>query len=177
MNPNEYFQALKPQMIEDEVFMDALRHFAFTDRVRYAMSSSKSPHLGGGFNNNHFRIGRIGDVWLATREYIGTTFDVEDCMQHPENYIAQVVKHSDRGKRVPIVCGGVKAENDHGGRYFLLLEDLTHGGTSDFEPAPKNGGVSGRLNGEEVFHDFDTDTPFHPPTKYLGKDLLLVLQR
>lgn len=176
MNPNEYFQALKPSIIGDEAFMDSLRKYAFTDLIRY-IEGGKYIHLGGGVNNNHFRIGKMGDVWLATREYTGINLDVEDRMQHPENYITQAVRYSDRGKRVPIICGGVKAENDRGGRYFLLLEDLTDGGTADFQPAPKNGGVSGKLNGVEVFHDFDTDTPFHPPTLYLNEKNILVLRR
>jgi len=176
MNPNEYFQELKPKILRDEAFMANLRTYASTHRTRL-FGNPKVTSLGAGRNNIHFRIGRVGDIWLATRDYLGPTFDVEDRMQHPENYIAAAVRLHNEGKRVPIVCGAVKAENEFGGRYFLLLEDLYHGGTSDFEPAPKNGRVSGKLNGEDVFHDFDTDEPVYPPTKFLEERLMLVLKR
>jgi hypothetical protein len=177
MNPFEYFQKLKPEMVQNESFMDSLRTYAFTDRLRLIGNDKVTP-LGAGRNNIHFRIGKVGDIWLATREYIGTAVEwPEDPMQHCENYIDTVVRVHKEGKRVPIVCGGVKAENGHGGKYFLVLEDLTQGGTADFQPAPKSGGISGILNGEEVFHDFDTDTPFHPPTRYLAEEKLLVLDK
>ena len=177
MNPFEYFQELKAEMVKDEAFMDSLRTYAFTDRLRLIGNDKVTP-LGAGRHNIHFRIGKVGDVWLATKEYIGDCIDYpEDDMQHGENYIDSVVRAYEEGKRVPIICGGVRAENGYGGRYFLLLEDLTQGGTADFQPAPKSGGISGILDGEEVFHDFDTDTPFHPPTKYLAEEKLLVLDR
>ncbi len=175
MNPFEYFQKLKPEMVKDKAFMDSLRTYAFTDRLRLFGNEKVTP-LGAGRHNIHFRIGKVGDMWLATREYLGA-IELADHLQHGENYIDAVVLAYEEGKRVPLVCGGVRAENGRGGRYFLLLEDLTQGGTSDFQPAPKSGGISGILNGEEVFHDFDTDSPFHPPTKYLAEEKLLVLEK
>jgi hypothetical protein len=175
MNPFEYFQELKPEIMKDESFMDILRTYAFTDRLRL-IGNNKVTSLGAGRHNIHFRIGKVGDIWLATREYL-EAIELADDLQHCENYIDAVVRAYEEGKRVPFVCGGVRAENGHGGRYFLLLEDLTQGGTADFQPAPKSGGISGILDGEEVFHDFDTDTPFHPPTKYLAEEKLLVLER
>ena len=176
MNPFEYFQELKPTIKQDESFMDSLRTYAFTERLRLIGNDKVTP-LGTGIHNTHFRIGNVGNIWLAIREYIGIAVEwPEDSMQHCENYIAAVCRAYEKGKRVPIVCGGVRAENGFGGKYFLLLEDLTHGGTSNFQPAPESGGISGILNGEEVFHDFDTDMPFHPPTKYLAEEKLFVLE-
>ena len=69
MNPFEYFQVLKPQMLRDEALMDSLRAYAFTDRLRVLETGKVTP-LGAGRNNIHFRIGKVGDVWLATREYL-----------------------------------------------------------------------------------------------------------
>ena len=175
MDPFEYFQKLKPEIVKDKSFMDSLRTYAFTDRRRLIGNDKVTP-LGGGRHNIHFRIGKVGNVWLATREYLEAIEFVDD-LQHGENYIDAVVRAYEEGKRVPIICGGVRAENGHGGRYFLLLEDLTHGGTADFQPAPKSGGISGILNGEEVFYDFDTYNPSQPPTKHLAEEKLLVLRR
>jgi len=175
MDPFEYFQELKPEMVKNESFMDSLRTYAFTDRLRLIGNDKVTP-LGAGRHNIHFRIGKVGDVWLATREYL-ESIELADHLQHGENYIDAVVRAYEEGKRVPLVCGGVRAENGRGGKYFLLLEDLTQGGTADFQPAPRSGGISGILNGEEVFHDFDTDGPFHPPTKYLAEEKLFVLER
>jgi hypothetical protein len=175
MNPFEYFQELKPEMVRDESFMDSLRTYAFTNRLRLFGNDKVTP-LGAGRHNIHFRIGRVRDVWLATREYL-EAIDTDDHLLHGENYIDAVVRAHQEGKRVPIVCGGVKAENGRNGRYFLLLEDLTQGGTADFEPAPRSGGISGFLNGEEVFHDFDTETTYYPPRKYMAEEKLLVLER
>ena len=175
MNPFEYFQVLKPQMLQDEIFMNSLRTYAFTDRLRLFGNDKVTP-LGAGRHNIHFRIGKVGDVWLATREYL-EAIELADHLRNGENYIDAVVRAYVEGKRVPIVCGGVRAENGYGGRYFLLLEDLTQGGTANFQPAPKSGGISGLLNGVEVFHDFDTDTLDNPPTKYLAEDNLIVLMR
>lgn len=175
MNPFEYFQALKPQILQDAIFMDNLKTYAYTDTLR-VLETGKVQPLGAGRHNIHFRIGNISGIWLATREYL-QAMENADHMQHCENYINAVIKAYDEGKRVPIVCGGVKAEDGYGGRYFLLLEDLTQGGNAKFQPAPRSGGINGLLNGEPVFHDFDTDTPFHPPTRYLAEEKLLVLKR
>lgn len=177
MNPFEYFQELKPEMVKNESFMDSLRTYAFTDRLRLIENDKVTP-LGAGRNNIHFRIGQVRNVWLATREYIGTVIESpEDPLQHCENYIDAVVRAYEEGKRVPIVCGGVRAEYGCVERYFLVLEDLTQGGTANFQPAPKSGGISGLLNDKIVFHDFDTESPFHPPTKYMAEEKLLVLNR
>jgi len=175
MNPFEHFQELRPQIVKDGAFLDSLRTYAFTDRLRLVGNNKVTP-LGSGRYNIHFRIGKIGALWLATREYL-QALGVTDHKQHCENYIEAAIKAHETGKRVPIICGGVKAENEYGGRYFLLLEDLTQGGTADFRPASRSGEVSGTLNGEEVFHDFDTERPFHPPTRYLAEDKLLILNK
>jgi len=173
--PFEHFQRLKPQILKDEIFMDSLRTYAFTDRLKL-FGNNKVVPLGAGRNNIHFRIGKIGNIWLASREYLAG-LDREDDLQHCENYIDCVVRTYQQGKRVPIVCGGVKVEVGEDIRYFLLLEDLTQGGTADFQPAPKYGGRSGKLNGVEVFHDFDTEEPFHPPNRYMAEDKLIILRR
>ena len=175
MNPFEYFRELKQEILKDESFMDILRTYAFTDRLKLIGDDNVTP-LGAGKHNVHFRIGKVGDMWLATREYLGA-IELADHLQHGENYIDAVVRAYEDGKRVPLICGGVRAENGRGGRYFLLLEDLTQGGTADFQPAPTSGGIRGILNGKEVFHDFCTDDPFHPPTRYLAEETLLVLER
>jgi len=175
MNPFEYFQELKPKIMQDETFIDSLRTYAFTDILRLGENDKVTP-LGAGGHNIHFRIGKIDGVWLATREYL-KAIERDDHLQHCENYIDAVVRAYEGGKRVPSVCGGVKAkENGYGRRYFLLLEDLTHGGTANFQPAPSGGCISGTLNGEEVFHDFDTEDPYHPPRTYLAEEKLLVLE-
>ncbi|MBS3122477.1 hypothetical protein J4434_06365 [Candidatus Woesearchaeota archaeon] len=175
MNPFEYFQKLKPLMMKDEVFMDSLRTYAFTERARL-IGNDKVKLLGAGTYNIHYRIGKVGNVWLATREYL-SPIDLADQLQHCENYIDAVVRAYEEEKRVPIVCGGIRAEYKCVRRYFLLLEDLTQGGTANFQPAPKSGGISGLLNSENVFYDFDTEVPFHPPTKYLAEKKLLILNR
>ncbi|KKP36799.1 MAG: hypothetical protein UR27_C0013G0018 [Candidatus Peregrinibacteria bacterium GW2011_GWA2_33_10] len=69
MDPFEYFQELKPEIKRDEAFMDSLRTYAFTDRLRLFGNDKVTP-LGAGRHNIHFRIGKVGDVWLATKEYL-----------------------------------------------------------------------------------------------------------
>ena len=125
MNPNEAFQALKPQILQNEIFINKLRTYASTsDLARYSMTP-EARFLGTGRHNTHFRIGRVGDLWLATREYIGTIFDIEDAMQHPENYIDQAVSFSEKNKRVPIVCGGVRFTNNNGVTKNKVFATLT----------------------------------------------------
>jgi hypothetical protein len=172
MNPFEYFQQLKPLILENQTFMDSLQTYAFTDRLRLIGNAKVTP-LGAGRNNIHFRIGKINDLWIASREHIENIFEVEDKMQHCENYIAKAVSYHEEGKRVPLVCGCVKAIEGNHEKYFLLVEDLTDGGIAHFIPAGKSGKMSGRLKGIEVFHDFDTEDPFHPPRHYLAEDKLL----
>ncbi|MDO8656382.1 MAG: hypothetical protein Q7K45_04030 [Nanoarchaeota archaeon] len=175
MDPFQSFLELKTKIYHHEEFMDSLMTYVFTDRLLLP-ETQKVTHLGAGRNNIHFRIGKVDTIWLATREYVNA-IEIADHMQHCENYIAAAVRNYQKGKRVPLVCGAVKAISRNRERYFLLLEDLTHGGTADFQPAPRSGGVSGVLHGVNVFYDFDTDEPFHPPLHYLAEDKILTLKR
>ncbi len=176
MNPFEYFQEMRHQIERDTPFMENLRYYAFTDRLR--LDISRVAPLGAGRSNIHFRIGKVGDLWLASREHINEyAFDPEDRLAHNENYIDAVVRAHGGEKRVPIICGGVKAEGEYGLRYFLLLEDLTQGGLGDFQPAPRSGGVVGILNGERVWHDFDTDYPYRPEIRYMRDDKVILLRK
>ena len=61
MNPFKYFQQMRPQIERDEAIMG---NFGL-----YAFSNVKSlVHLGIGKSHTHYRIGKIGDLWIATRE-------------------------------------------------------------------------------------------------------------
>lgn len=167
MNPLESFQELKPIIERDTKFMETLRYYAFTERLR--LDVSRVIPLGAGRSNIHFRMGKVGDMWLASREYINEcAVFPEDILAHNETYIDEVVRAHEQGLRVPIVCGGVIAKEAGHSRYFLLLEDLTQGGGADFQPAPRSGGVSGKVNGVEVFHDFDTETHNFPENQIHG---------
>jgi hypothetical protein len=54
------------------------------------------------------------------------------------------------------------------------VEDLTAGGTAEFEPNIR--GVSGLLDGRRIDYDFETDQPLYPPTHYLQKENLLIIE-
>ncbi len=176
MNPFELFQELKPRILEDKVFMENLRLYAFHDRrdlVRQGREGTL-PYLGTGTNNTHYRIGNIGDLWLASRAFI-QGLDEKDSIQEYENYIGQAILYYTQGKRVPVVCGPVLARSGKHSKYFLLLEDLTAGGTADFRPARRSGEISGFINDVRVYHDFDDDSLEYLPRNYLAEDKLLIL--
>ena len=148
MNPFEYFQQMKPQIERDDIIMRNLRSYAF----HHGLSLSK---LGEGSANRHFRIGKLRDLWLSTREhYISRPFP-EVQRQFCETYIDTLVLAHESGKRVPKIIGGVKANSTKSGKenYFLLLEDLTAGEHGNFIPADI-GSASGTIDGVEIFYDF-----------------------
>lgn len=156
MDPFAYFQHLKPAIEAETQTMQNLRTYGFGDP--YHIQHLKTlDFLGKGRNNMHFRIVKVGDVWLATREDL-SDFYWESDRSVCECYIRQAVQAHKQGHKVPRLCGSVIAHfsRERGDRYFLLLEDLTRGGTSDFVPAPRSGGVAGTLSGEPIHHDFDT---------------------
>jgi len=156
MNPFERFESLRPDIEEDEVTMRNLRTYAFTDRVRL-IGEGLLECAGTGVCNTHFRIGRIGDLWLTTREYFYCYQDQppDEPREVAEMYIRHLIKAHEEGRRVPILCGGVISRNRRGReRCFLVLEDLTAGGTSDFRPGQR-GDVAGTIDGREVYHDFE----------------------
>ncbi len=178
MNAFERFQELKPQICENAAFMENLQLYAFHDMEDLLEQGKDStlPYLGAGTNNTHYRIGRIGDLWFASREFIQGQ-DERDSINEYESYIGQVISYHEQGHRVPVVCGPVLARIGNRARYFLLLEDLTAGGTANFQPARRSGGISGFIDGVEVFHDFDDDSTEYLPKKYLADHNLLVLTK
>lgn len=168
MNPFEYFQQLKPQIESDETIIRNLRLYAFGDRkVLY--------HLGTGTTNTHYRIGKIGDLWLATREFIWGRHDPEMQKIACESYINSIISSHETGIRVPIICGGIKAEsiNPKTERYFLMLEDLTAGGTKEFIAKR---GLAGLVDGKEVYHDFPEDMLKEEPFEYMIDDKMILLR-
>lgn len=173
MNPFEYFQQMIPQIERDEAIMKNLRLYAFHERQSLT-------HLGSGIHNTHYRIGKIGDLWFATREYL-ELLPVSDFQyiqrMFAEAYINQLVQAHAKGKRVPIICGGVKAESTNLGieKYFLLLEDLTAGGNAKFIPAPPKW-FAGTIDGVVVIHDFDEEYVDPMSIKYMVDDKMILIR-
>ena len=175
MNPFEYFLELRKKILQDEEFMNNLRTYAFTERAKL-IENEKVVFLGAGQDNSHFRIGKIGNIWLASRELNDYQFY---CWEEYENYITKAVEYHKKEKRVPIVCGGVMKiykEMKEDERYFLLLEDLTNGGASDFQPAPRDGTINGKLKGEDVYYDFNYNDSMMLTKYYLAKENLIILE-
>lgn len=184
MNPFERYQEMKPQIERDEAIMRNLKMYAFNE-------NSSLVHLGRypDTTNTHYRIGKVGDLWLATREILQFAPELQkECC---ETYIDMLL-HQDRllpydgsGGRVSRIVGGVKAiaANRRGAtdtidRYFLLVEDLTAGGTADFLPGIKKDVWFGTVNGKIVFYDFPEYTKSNPePFKYMTEENMIKLER
>ena len=124
--------------------------FSFTQGLEF---------LGAGGTNWHYRIGKIGDVWLATREAWQAIGATEIQREVCEIYIDDLVSESEDGKLVPKIVGAVKAisgdkeSSTYFERYFLLTENLTAGGTADFKPGGR-ASRSGTVYGRVVYYDF-----------------------
>jgi len=183
MNPFEYFLDRKLEIEADQGVMKIVRDYAFEDPLRLQLDGLLTAAGDQGEYNSHFRLGRVGDLWLATREFTHPIWGVDAYVRKGfyENYIRQLVEAYDQIRsgeltgRVPLLCEGVIAI-DKGGleRSFLILEDLYRGGTSDFVPGPE-GKLSGTLDGEEVMHDFE-DRMLVGEFQHMVKDLSIFLQ-
>ena len=168
MNPFEYFQQMRSQIESDEIVMRNLREYAFGNAISL-------PYLKKGTTNTHYRIGRVGSMWLATREAMHFKGQPELQIQLCESYLEALVATQNEGKRVPAIAGGVKSVNKGGKeRFFLLLEDLTQGGSAIFAPGSE-GEVSGFVNGEQVFYDFHETQNETDLFIYMAEDKLIQL--
>jgi len=158
MNPFELFLHLKSEIEGNEEIMHNLRKYAYT-------WSGKLRHyapewvfglkcLGDGWHHRHFRMGHVSDYWIATREYKNYRWGLrsEVIRVSYENYITELIGWHVRGRRTPLICGGVCAHSNDLKKYFLLIEDLTRGGTSDFTP-DYAGSIGGTLDGKPVLYD------------------------
>ncbi|MDO8643025.1 MAG: hypothetical protein Q7R76_05620 [Candidatus Woesearchaeota archaeon] len=148
-------QELKPRIESARTIMDALRDYSVNGAGECSLES-----LGSGLSNTHFRLGELeSGLWLATRE----NFILEDCsMQRvvAEMYARHLEYAHKEGKRTSRVCLAVKVPSvdidEIPDRYFLIVEDFTHGGTARFIPGQR-GEEYGMLNGERVYYDFPDD--------------------
>ncbi len=174
MNPFERFQDLKSKILEDRVLIDNLQLLAFSDKVEISNNSSLVP-LGSGHNNYHFRLGSLNAVWIASRKSI-RKYDSHALRCSAENYISELVYCHTIGKRVPSFCGGVKVEKNGVEDYFLLVEDLTRGGNSNFNV--KNRWDShGILDGKIVYFDFE-EVPWGVRNfKYMVEDKMIFIKK
>lgn len=150
MNPFEYFMALKPRIEHSPDIMSKLELYLHPQRSTL-IAEGVLENAGYGLNHRHVRIGKIDDVWLATREFY-TGLDSFDTRYEGEYYIESLVRHHENRDLTAAVCGGVYVRRQD--RYFLIVEDLTRGGTSDFKPGLK-GKPFGLLDGKKVWHDMD----------------------
>ena len=91
--------------------------------------------LGQGENNVIYRLGKVGKLWLAIRDQ--KIFDFDFGRANAEESIESVVAFYEYGQNVPAVVGRAKVNSNHPPYYFLIVEDLTRGGTSDFKPGSK----------------------------------------
>jgi hypothetical protein len=181
MDPNERFLELRPKILADAEFMENLGIYAFTDRMGL-IGSDNVKLMSGGQNNYHARIGCLDGLWLVAREHHSIIKHDDDGQRIDkafyEDYISSGIWHHNGGKIVPVVIGGVGVEDKSGKRlnHFLLVEDLTNNGTSNFVPAGKNGKVFGTLNGKEVYHDFDERGDLDAELNYMSDDKLLIVR-
>ena len=178
MSPFELYQQMKPQIYRDEAVMANLKTYAFNQNTNLA-------HLGSGTTNTHYRVGRVGEIWLATREYFHIIGDPEYQKDCCETYIRRLLSNRMQGRDVPRIVGGVRAvaahirnETDTIDRYFLLVEDLTAGGSADFSPGTK-GSWFGKVKGRGlVFYDFPEYTESSPDFfKYMTEEDMIKLER
>jgi hypothetical protein len=167
MNPFEYFQKLKPEIEADRELMNALKDYAFNETCDLV-------HLGYGNTNTCFRLGKINDFWLATRENIRLEDYPEVNRGGVESYIETLLYYFQTNRAVPKICGGVHAKREGIEKYFLLLEDLTDGGNARFSPG-LNGAKSGFKNGIEVFYDFQEDFEVEE-FKYMNEEKMIILK-
>ena len=134
-------------------------------------------HLGTGTSNKHFRLGQLSTgLWLATRENV---IMEEGNWQRfiCENYGGRLDSLVREGKRTSSVCIGVVVhppDEDFDPRYFLILDDFTRGGSSDFQPAPSER-EWGTLDGKRIYYDFND--LFHKTTlKYMADESMIHLR-
>jgi len=115
----------------------------------------------------------MGNLWLAVREPDEVLPEMarEVC----EEYIDNLVKTSQEGKRVSVMIGGIKIETEDSERYVMLLEDFSRRGTAPFVSA-KSGEESGTLNGRKVFYDFESSPYFHESTSYMKENRLIIIR-
>jgi len=129
----------------------------------YVSGEEELDWIGAGFQNVHYRLGRLeSGLWLATRE-VGPAITKEGELQriYSEDYLAKVLYSTVSGRPSLEVCLGVRVHR--GGEwfddnYFLIVEDLQRGGEADFIPA-RSGRSSGFVDGMEVWYDFEWDLP------------------
>ncbi len=174
MNPFELFQQLKPQIERDDAIIRNLRSYAFDENHHLEYAE-------GGESNVHYRVGRIGELWLVTREFFKSIGNPEEQIQACDTYIDGLLSNHRFGREVPRIVGGVRAvgaikkgqkELD---RYILLLEDLSAGGTAiDFVPGTR-GSWFGKLGGRLIYYDFPESVTFH--IKYMTEGNMIRIER
>ena len=167
MDPFEQFLELKLEIENDQNIMRNLREYSFN-------KSHNLPYLGEGLANLCYRIGNVNGLWLASREYIDCNHIIMKRIAC-EGYIKNLILNHKSGKKVPNICGCVNVKRKNFEKYFLLVEDLSNGGNSDFIPG-KSGRKSGTVNGSEVFYDFDEDFSRIPKTyQYMNENNMIQL--
>jgi hypothetical protein len=148
VTPFERFLELKPCIEADRAIMERIALYAFSPRSEI-VENGLLRFLGAGSRHIYFSIGEIDGIWLATRERFAdidseysSAFSKNAC----ESYIEQLVRACG-SRRVPAVCGGVAALiGPQYTRHFLLIEDLSCGGKTEFAHAPRTG--SRRIDNE-----------------------------
>ena len=176
MDPFERFESLKPKILADEEFMGRLRNYSTSDYSTLRLGRfPEIMYLGEGSANFHFRIGQIDGIWLATREMRDFVSEI-DSLQKYRDYVNCTVSTQRAGMRTLSVCGGVNCEFRASRKNFLLVEDLTAGGTASLEPA-RMGEVAGYVNGELVYYDFSFYSHEGISFEYMSRDKVLSLTR
>lgn len=172
MNPFERFQELRPRIAADEGLMGKLRTYASTSPAEFR-SQYPVDALGHGSKHVHFRLSTCSGIWIATREFVLVPSPSYQ-RKVSEWYIDAAQQAHAEGRTVPAVCGGAVVERDGvASRYFLLVEDLTAGGTMDFRPA-RRGEEDGLRNGVVIAHDFDMPAAWQPATfRYMREGSML----
>jgi hypothetical protein len=174
MNPFDYFQKLRSEREDDNSFMEKLREFAFGDKV-LMVAEQKLDFRGGGKHTKTYRIGMVGDLWIAAREFNYIGQDEEELRLQCESYIHYAVREHGIGNKVPAFCGGLVAKNGYT-EYFVLVEDLTNGGKFEIQSVG-SGEKYGIVNGEKVYFDFDEFRfwEFKKEPEYMTDDKIITL--
>jgi hypothetical protein len=168
--------------IDSKIIRSEIESSDLIDRIYdYVKNPDSLDYLGSGTANKHYRLGQTQEgLWLATRELTLAVFGdnqraiVEDYCENL-NY-----KRTELGLRISKTCLPVRtphpSSNPGLAKYFLIVEDFTRGGTSDFKPAPL-GEMCGTLDGEDIYYDFDNINPPKPEKFiYTSKGNILELE-
>jgi len=200
MNHLEYSQSVRRIIESDSAMYKVLRqHFLLEKRIE----SKLGEFLSG--TDNIFEIGRVGDIYIASREdkgfsYFGGRMPFHRKKQHLprlegecQGFGIQADKHGvygfekvlekcladDTSERiVPSFCIGVKfkPEGYSDFMYALLVEDLSQGRRIQFENYEQDGDVA-TIAGTNVSVRFDAVAKYvSKPESYMTDEMMLVFE-